>query len=178
MEVGQNPGDFYRNLDIGSPDALLNKSESFMPFAVINDKDSVEYNTEPIHKDPHATAEKGKRRPLAFRQDTQTLEFLPIQEDDSGISDSPRTTPEPVEPESLSLADFTTDFTFESRSSSPEILSKDNKVINEKSEQSSELNRNELNELKVTEADPTTNSKIGQNFEGPTEHYDGSSLSR
>ena len=106
--------------------------------------------------------------------------------DDSGLSDSPRTTPEPVEPEILSLTNFAKYFTFESRISSPEsldVVSNSDKVTNENSEHDSEFHILKFGEkseeqLKVAEADTNQNSKLGQNFEGPVEYYVVPSLSR
>ena len=196
MEVGQNPGDFYRSLDIGSTDAILNKSESFMPFAVTKDSTSVDYPEPTSDLLKESTFTTSKQKPLVFCQDPKTLEFVPIQREDSGISDSPRTTPDPVEQEILSLTNFSKDFTFESCISSPELLddvSNKDIVIVENIEQNSDFQNKEISDkskesgasqeqLKVVEADANRNSvwpsKLGENFEGPAQYYVDPSLSR
>ena len=156
MELGQNNADFYQNIETGNLSSLTNKSENFMLTPAPKESKCSE-QTNPYQ--PQNTPQE-KRRPIVFRQDPRTLEFVP-----SGISESPRSTPEPVEPEILSLAHFAFD------DDSPELLLCSEKVINSNSEESERVEE----EFKVKGGEKSTK---GGKFEGLAEEDVYSLLSR
>ena len=161
MEVqGQNPSDFYRSIEISNSDALLNKAEHLMPFAISQESGSGEKTEE---KHPPNTNQK-KRPPIVFRQNPKTLEFVQqSQEDDSGISDSPRTTPEPAQPEALLLGDFDKEFRFENNLANTEVLPSSQTVIDEDGDKNSE------SEQKVPKVESEEKCEGGGKFEGLAE---------
>ena len=189
MEVGQNPGDLYRNLDIGSPDVILNKPDTFIPFVIPEDLTSIEYSelSDNLQGDSHLTKHQTKPRPIVFQHIGNSLNCETIQREDSGISGSPRTTPEPSPLEILSPNTLSNDVNFDSSITSQqgfEVVSnlgqgkQDN--IERAFHNTGTILKNKTSEAdteqsKVEEADANRNSvwpsKLGENFESPSEYY-------
>ena len=159
MEVGHKPGEFHQNIDIGQGVTFLEQSNSLMTFSP-----SVDRIDKQIASSLNDVKEKKKNQIFIISDDKEALELSSNQENDSGISDSPRTPPEPLQQDTFNLADFSSNLNQGNDKETAQLVKQDssNPPINDNKDSVLSVK----SELKPPESGRTTDLDEVQNFEG------------